>query len=114
MKKLINVGIERTRDGYTAYAIDHPVLTYGCNLRELKQNLLDGLHLYFEENRKHWNTQVLRPTLELQLLVSELKLGYFENGNQALKLLRPKVSVKPRKNRKFKGLGFIHVHPLRD
>jgi predicted RNase H-like HicB family nuclease len=51
MKK-IEVIVERTNTGYSAYAGKLPVFTTGKTLQELKANMLEALNLYFEYNNK--------------------------------------------------------------
>ena len=49
MKK-IEMIIERTNKGFSAYAQKLPVVTTGKNLTELKSNMVEALNLYFEED----------------------------------------------------------------
>jgi len=48
MKK-IEMIVERTNTGYSAYANDFPVCTTGGNLQELTSNMLEAMNFYFEE-----------------------------------------------------------------
>ena len=48
MKK-INVVVEKTKDGYSAYAEDYPVFTVGSSMDEIKNYMLKAINLYFEE-----------------------------------------------------------------
>jgi predicted RNase H-like HicB family nuclease len=50
MKK-IEIIVEKTNTGYSAYAEKIPVYTVGNTLEELKANILEALNLYFEDNR---------------------------------------------------------------
>lgn len=48
MKK-IEMIVERTNTGYSAYASDYPVCTTGGNLQELTSNMLEVMNFYYEE-----------------------------------------------------------------
>ena len=48
MKKL-EIIVENTRTGYSAYVRKYPVFTTGNNLEEIRVNVLEALNLYFEE-----------------------------------------------------------------
>jgi len=47
MKK-IEIIVERTNTGYSAYAKSHPVASTGKDLPELKANMIEALNLFFE------------------------------------------------------------------
>jgi predicted RNase H-like HicB family nuclease len=49
MKK-IEMIVERTKTGYSAYAKNYPVATTGKDLIELKANIVEAMNLYFEES----------------------------------------------------------------
>jgi len=48
----IEMIIERTNTGYSAYTKKYPVYTVGSNLEELKTNMLEALNLYLEHKSK--------------------------------------------------------------
>ncbi len=48
MKK-IEVIVERTGTGYSAYTSDMPIATTGDDLPKLTSNLLDAINFYIEE-----------------------------------------------------------------
>ena len=52
MNMKIEMNIERTRTGYSAYATKFPVFTVGKSLEELKANILEAVNLYLEEDQK--------------------------------------------------------------
>lgn len=54
MKKIEKVGIvvEKTRSGFSAYAIDFPIYTTGKNIAELIGNAYEATQLYFEDEKK--------------------------------------------------------------
>jgi hypothetical protein len=65
MKKqgILEMIVERTRTGYSAYAKNYPVFTVGVSMKELKKNMHEALNLYFAGKRrkvrrgKHKNNQ---------------------------------------------------------
>lgn len=48
----INMIIEKTKTGYSAYAENYPVYTAGSSMEELKTKALESLKLYFEQEDK--------------------------------------------------------------
>jgi len=48
MKK-INLTVEKTSTGFSAYADDYPVFTTGNTMTELKSNIVEAINLYNEE-----------------------------------------------------------------
>lgn len=48
----INILIEQTKTGYSAYAEDLPVCSTGKDLTALKKGILEALNLYFEDKQK--------------------------------------------------------------
>ena len=62
----IEVIVEKTRTGYSAYAEKFPVYTVGKSLEELKSNLLEALNLYQDRRGKIVNENDLRIMLDLQ------------------------------------------------
>lgn len=61
----IEVIVEKTKTGYSAYAEKYPVFTVGKNLQELKDNCIEALNLYFEKQGKTVNESNLKITLDL-------------------------------------------------
>jgi predicted RNase H-like HicB family nuclease len=64
MKK-IEIIVERTKTGYSAYAAKYPVNTVGCTLEELKTNILEAINLYFKKEKKSVAESLLKITLDL-------------------------------------------------
>ena len=64
MKK-IEIMVERTNTGYSAYAQSHPVATTGNDLDELKSNMVEAINLYFEEKGQHYSEDDLKVTLDI-------------------------------------------------
>lgn len=51
MKKIKFI-VERTNTGYSAYAEKYPVFTVGANLQELKENMVEAINLYLEDQNQ--------------------------------------------------------------
>ncbi|MFN5218350.1 MAG: hypothetical protein ACK5CL_06245 [Sphingomonadales bacterium] len=49
LKKKINIKVEITKTGYSAYAEELPVYTTGKDLSALKRNLIESLNYYYED-----------------------------------------------------------------
>lgn len=64
MKK-IEIIVERTNTGYSAYARNYPVATTGKDLAELKSNMLEAFNLYFEEKGQNVCEDDLKVTLDI-------------------------------------------------
>jgi len=47
--KKVNLIVEKTSTGFSAYAEKYPVYTTGASITELKKNILEALNLYNEE-----------------------------------------------------------------
>lgn len=62
----IEMTVEKTRTGYSAYAEKFPVYTVGKSLEELKSNILEALNLYLVRKGKTVAEEDLRITLDLQ------------------------------------------------
>jgi predicted RNase H-like HicB family nuclease len=61
----IELIIERTKTGYSAYATKFPVYTVGKSLPALKANILEALNLYLEDQQITVAEDDLRVTLDL-------------------------------------------------
>jgi hypothetical protein len=61
----IEMIVERTKTGYSAYAEKYPVFTVGKSLEELKANMLEALNLSFEGQGKTITEKDLKITLDL-------------------------------------------------
>jgi len=64
MKK-IEIIVERTRTGYSAYASKYPVYTTGKSLDQLKANIIEAINLQFSEKGTIINEKDLKITLDL-------------------------------------------------
>ena len=61
----IEMNVERTKRGYSAYAEKYPVYTVGSSLEELKINILEAINLHLEEQGKVITEKDLKITLDL-------------------------------------------------
>lgn len=50
IKKKIASKVEKTKTGFSAFAVDYPVFTTGKTISELTKNLTEALNLYFEDD----------------------------------------------------------------
>lgn len=62
----IEVTVEKTRTGYSAYAEKFPVFSVGKSLEELKSNILEALNLYLDRRARSVEEEDLRIMLNLQ------------------------------------------------
>src|SRR5436190_10216207 len=65
MAKKIEMVVERTRTGYSAYASKYPVFTTGKSLNQLKVNIIEALNLHFYEKKIIIAEKDLKITLDL-------------------------------------------------
>ena len=61
----IELIIERTKTGYSAYTTKFPVFTVGKSLEELKTNILEAVNLYLEDEEITVTADDLRVALDL-------------------------------------------------
>lgn len=61
----IEMVVERTKTGYSAYAVKYPVFTAGSSLQELKENMLQALNLFFPKREKPLTETNLKISLDL-------------------------------------------------
>ena len=61
----IEMIVEKTKTGYSAYAEKYPVYTVGNSLEELKGNMLEALNLHLEKQGKYVTETNLKITLDL-------------------------------------------------
>ncbi len=50
LKKKVAVKVEKTKTGFSAYAVDYPVFTTGKTYSELSKNIVEALNMYFEDD----------------------------------------------------------------
>jgi predicted RNase H-like HicB family nuclease len=70
----IEMIVEKTRTGYSAYADKFPVYTVGKTLEELKANILEALNLLFEKDGKSISENDLKILLDLPQFFSFYKV----------------------------------------
>ena len=70
----IEMIVEKTRTGYSAYADKFPVYTIGKTLEELKANVLEALNLLFEKHGKSISENDLKILLDLPQFFSFYKV----------------------------------------
>ena len=63
--KKIEIIVERTKTGYSAYAQKYPIASTGKNLNLLKSNFLKALNFYFEDEHKTFSEDDLKIVLDL-------------------------------------------------
>lgn len=61
----IEIIVEKTKTGYSAYAEKYPVYTVGNSLEDLKFNILEAINLHFESKNKTISEDDLKITLDL-------------------------------------------------
>lgn len=61
----IEMIVEKTKTGYSAYAEKYPVYTVGGTLDELKANMLEAFNLYLREQGKTITETDLKITLDM-------------------------------------------------
>lgn len=61
----IEVIVEKTNTGYSAYTTKYSVYTVGVSLEEIKVNMLDALTLFFEDKGKTVTENDLKIVLDL-------------------------------------------------
>ena len=61
----IEIIVETTKTGYSAYAKKYPVYTTGKSFEKLKTNILEALNLYFDQEGKSISEDDLQISLDL-------------------------------------------------
>ena len=61
----IEIIVEKTKTGYSAYAERYPVYTVGKSLEELKSNILEAINLLLEKQGKKVTENDLKVILDL-------------------------------------------------
>ncbi len=61
----IEMIVEKTKTGYSAYAEKYPVYTVGKSLEQLKSQIIEALNLFFEKDGKTISEKDLKITLDL-------------------------------------------------
>ena len=66
LKKKIDITVEKTKTGYSAYADDLVVFTTAKDIPLLHKNLIEALNLYYEEKGYFVDADNLKLRLDLQ------------------------------------------------
>ena len=61
----IEIIVDRTDTGYCAYASKYAVYTVGSDFSELKNNMVEALNLYFEDDNKIVSEKDIKITLDI-------------------------------------------------
>ena len=72
MKK-IDVTVEKTKDGYSAFAPNYAIGTTGSDLQDLRSNVVEALNFLFEESER----QVTESNLRFNLSISQF-FGFYK------------------------------------
>lgn len=65
-KRKINVTVEKTNTGFSAFAVDYPVFTTGKTISELSDNMVEALNLYFEDDGMHVDSKNVNLEIDLK------------------------------------------------
>ncbi len=63
--KQIEIIVERTKSGYSAYTSQYPIYTVGKSLEELQTNIVAAINLYLEKEDKIVTEDKLKISLYL-------------------------------------------------
>ena len=66
LKKKIDITVEKTDTGYSAYTVNGSVFTTGKDIPELYENLIEALNLAYEELGYEVTAENLKLNLDLQ------------------------------------------------
>jgi len=66
MKSKIDIVVEKTDTGFSAFAKDYSAYTTGRNMTELQKNILESLNLYFQEEGKRISKKDLHLVIDLK------------------------------------------------
>jgi hypothetical protein len=61
----IEMIVEKTKTGYSAYSEKYPVYTTGKTLDEMKEKMVEALNLFFEKDKKKITEKDLKISLDL-------------------------------------------------
>ena len=73
LKKKINVIVEKTKTGFSAYAPGYPVATTGRTIIELQKNILEVLNFYFEDHGYSVNKSNIALQIDFQQFSSIIR-----------------------------------------
>jgi len=73
-KGIINVTVEKTDTGYSAYTENYPVYTTGKTAAELLKNIKEALNFYLEEGGLYVNQDNIKLTIDFNLFFQHYKV----------------------------------------
>ncbi len=73
-KGIVNVTVEKTATGYSAYAEDYPVYTTGRTAAELLRNLKEALNFYLEDQGRYVNQDNIKLNIDFNLFFQHYKV----------------------------------------
>ena len=65
-RKKVSVKVEKTKTGFSAFAVDYPVFTTGRTMAELSKNIVEALNLYFEDDGIEVDEKDVKLEIELK------------------------------------------------
>jgi predicted RNase H-like HicB family nuclease len=74
LRKKIDITVEITSTGYSAFAHDVPVFSTGKTLEDIKNNLTDALNLYYEDLGYRVSQDNLKISIDLQQFFKYFKV----------------------------------------
>lgn len=66
IRKKVAVKVEKTKTGFSAFAVDYPVFTTGKTMAELSKNIVEALNLYFEDDGIEVDEKDVKLEIELK------------------------------------------------
>lgn len=66
IRKKVAVKVEKTKTGFSAFAVDYPVFTTGRTMAELSKNIVEALNLYFEDDGIEVDEKDVKLEIELK------------------------------------------------
>jgi predicted RNase H-like HicB family nuclease len=73
-KGKVNIIVEKTDTGFSAYAENYPVFTTGKTTAELLRNVKEALNLYLEEEGVYVNQENIKLNIDFRLFFQHYKV----------------------------------------
>lgn len=73
-KGIINVTVEKTDTGYSAYTEDYPVYTTGRTAPELLKNIKEAINFYLEDEEVYINQEHIKLNIDFKLFFQHYKV----------------------------------------
>jgi hypothetical protein len=74
LKSQVTVIVEKTRDGYSAYAEKDPVFTTGTTITELERNMVEARNLYLGDNKPPIKASDLKMQMALDQFIRSYRV----------------------------------------